>query len=139
MTRWTSEYARERFASGRVARLATVDAHGQPHLVPVTFAVFADAVVIAIDHKPKSTRDVKRLANIEANPLVSLLVDEYSDYWERLWWARADGSARIEYSGETWETARDHLARRYPQYREQPPDGPIILVTVQRWSGWSFR
>ncbi|CAM3956938.1 TIGR03668 family PPOX class F420-dependent oxidoreductase [Nocardiopsis rhodophaea] len=139
MARWTGEHARDRFALGRVARLATADQDGQPHIVPVTFAVVDDMIAIAIDHKPKSGRKMQRLANIEANPRVSLIVDEYSDDWRQLWWARADGFARIEHSGVTWMTARDRLIDRYPQYREHPPDGPMILVRVRRWSGWSYR
>lgn len=137
--RWTSELARERFVASRVARLATTDAGGQPHLVPVTFAAFDDTIAIGIDNKPKSTRNLKRLSNITDNARVSLLADEYSDDWERLWWARADGEARIEHGGEMWNGARERLVARYPQYQQDPPEGPMILVTVRRWSGWSFR
>ncbi|WP_026118293.1 TIGR03668 family PPOX class F420-dependent oxidoreductase [Nocardiopsis salina] len=137
--RWSVERAREAFAASRVARLATVDSAGQPHLVPVTFAAHGETIAIAVDGKPKSTRDLKRLRNIADNPRVSLLADEYDDDWGRLWWARADGRARIEHGGADWESARDHLVHRYPQYGERPPDGAIILVTVSRWSGWSFR
>lgn len=130
--------ARNRFAGARVARLATASPDGQPHLVPVTFASYGDTVAIAIDHKPKTTTSLKRLANIEANPLVSLLTDEYSDDWERLWWVRADGTARTEHHGGERTNALARLAERYPQYRERPPDGPVILVRVTRWLGWSF-
>jgi PPOX class probable F420-dependent enzyme len=87
----------------------------------------------------KSTRNLKRLRNITENPRVSLLADEYSDDWERLWWARADGSASIEYTGPAWDDARARLVARYAQYKDTPPDTAIILVTVVRWSGWSFR
>lgn len=96
-------------------------------------------LAVAVDHKPKSTRALKRLANIEANPAVSLLVDHYSDEWEQLWWARADGEARIVTGGPEHQEALAHLTARYLQYRERSPDGPVILVTVRRWSGWSFR
>ncbi|MFW5415814.1 TIGR03668 family PPOX class F420-dependent oxidoreductase [Nocardiopsis sp. CNT-189] len=137
--RLSPEESRTRFAASRVARLATADAEGRPHLVPVTFATCGDAVAIAIDHKPKSTRALKRLRNIADNPHVALLADDYGDDWERLWWARADGEARVEHEGAAWSQARDRLVERYPQYRENPPDGPMIIVEVQRWSGWSFR
>ena len=137
--RWSVERAREAFTASRVARLATVDGEGRPHLVPVTFTTFDETVAIAVDGKPKSTRDLKRLRNIADNPRVALLADEYDEDWERLWWARADGRARIAHEGPDWNLARDRLVARYPQYRDTPPDAAIILVTVSRWSGWSFR
>ena len=90
-----AETARELFASVRVARLATVDPGGRPHLVPITFALDGDAIVTAVDHKPKSTTKLRRLENIAANPEVSVLADRYEDDWSRLWWARADGTARV--------------------------------------------
>lgn len=137
--KWGAERAREAFAASRVARLATVDATGQPHLVPVTFAAYDATVAIAVDDKPKATRDLKRLWNIADNPRVSLLADEYDDDWARLWWARADGLARVEHDGPDWGLARERLVVRYPQYQDTPPEAAIILVTVSRWSGWSFR
>ena len=90
----TPAEARGRFAAARVARLATADATGQPHLVPVTFAVAGDMVYTAVDAKPKRTTALRRLANVAANPRVSLLVDHYDDDWSRLWWVRADGRRR---------------------------------------------
>lgn len=137
--RWTPEEARERFATGRVARLATVDSERQPHVVPVTFAVVADTIVTAVDHKPKRTRDLRRVANIERNPRVSLLVDHYSDNWEQLWWARADGAARVATDEATRDETRTLLCARYRQYRKHPTEGPVIVVTVRRWSGWSYQ
>ena len=29
------------------------------------------------------------------------------------------------------------LAERYDQYRERPPEGPVIAVTIDGWTGWS--
>ncbi|MEV1170418.1 TIGR03668 family PPOX class F420-dependent oxidoreductase [Nonomuraea sp. NPDC049784] len=130
--------ARARFRGERVARLATVSGDGTPHLVPVTFAVVADQVVTAIDHKPKTTTDLRRLRNVRENPRVSLLADHYEDDWTRLWWARADGLARVVQEGPEREPAIDALAAKYGQYREHRPDGPVILVDVTRWTGWSF-
>jgi hypothetical protein len=74
-----AETARQRFAAARVARLAT--ASRPPHLVPVTFAVDGDTVYTAVDAKPKRSRRLRRLANIEADPAVALLADHYSDDW----------------------------------------------------------
>src|SRR5690242_12438701 len=93
--RLTPEEARERFAAARVARLATADAGGRPHLVPIVFAVAGDEVFSAVDAKPKRTANLKRLANVRANPHVALLADHYDDDWSELWWARADGRARV--------------------------------------------
>lgn len=133
--------ARARFAAARVARLATVGAAGQPHLVPVTFGFVDPAtVVFAVDHKPKTSDRLRRLANIAVNPRVSLLVDEYADDdWTRLWWVRADGRARVvEPPHDDHDRAVSSLVKRYPQYAERPPVGPAIVVAVDRWSGWAY-
>jgi PPOX class probable F420-dependent enzyme len=139
----TSVQARSRFAAARVARLATADRDGQPHIVPVTFALGGTAatttIVTAVDHKPKAAIRLRRLRNITENPRVALLADVYSNDWSQLWWARADGSARIiEASHPEHGLAVALLADRYPQYRDQPPSGPVIAVAVARWSGWAF-
>lgn len=131
--------ARDRFAAGGVARLATVDAAGRPHLVPVTFIVDGDEVHHAVDAKPKRSRNLKRLANIEANPNVSLLVDHYADDWTELWWVRADGVARVLPAATDVARSTLLLAAKYPQYREHPPAGPAVVVTVAAWRGWSAR
>jgi PPOX class probable F420-dependent enzyme len=140
--RLTSAQARERLAAARVARLATVSAAGQPHLVPVTFAIDtntdADTVYIAIDHKPKTTTQLKRLANIAANPKVTLLADHYDDDWTQLWWSRADGQATVLAPGPDTQAPVALLAARYPQYQDTPPTGPVIAITVTAWSGWSY-
>ena len=114
-----------------MARLATVDATGHPHLVPVVFAVVADKIVMAVDHKPKRHRDLHRLTNITSNPHVSLLVDHYAEDWTTLWWARADGEATIT------PTSVDPLVAKYRQYEQIHPEGPTIVVAVTRWTGWS--
>jgi PPOX class probable F420-dependent enzyme len=131
--------ARTRFAAARVARLATADAGGRPHLVPVVFALERDTLYSAVDDiKPKATSRLKRLANIAANPAVALLADHYDDDWTALWWVRADGAARLLEPGEPEAArARSLLAERYPQYRDAPPPGAVIAVDVARWSGWS--
>lgn len=117
----------------RVAYLATTGADGQPHLVPVTFAVIGDLVVSAVDDKPKTTRALRRLRNIRENPRVALLADHYDEDWTRLWWVRADGLAEVL---ATPPDGVEALARKYPQYRDRPPTGPFVAITVTRWSGW---
>ena len=126
--------ARERFASARVARLATADAAGVPHIVPLVFALDGDTLYSAVDRKPKRTTDLKRLRNVAANPRVALLADHYADDdWDALWWARADGTGRVL---DAAPEAVALLRERYLQYRDAPPEGPVLAVEVHRWSGW---
>lgn len=134
----TADEARQRFTSCRVARMATVDASGLPHLVPIVFALDRDTVYSAVDQKPKRTTALRRLANIALHPGVALLVDEYTEHWDRLWWVRADGTATVHECGST-VGARGiaALAERYVQYAARPPVGPVIAVAVTRWSGWT--
>jgi PPOX class probable F420-dependent enzyme len=141
--------ARRRFAGVRVARLATVSPDGRPHVVPFTFALGSraggadsgpeDHIYSAVDAKPKSSTDLRRLRNIRANPRVAVLADHYEDDWDGLWWVRADGQAVILDDPATMAPALALLAGRYPQYREHPPGGPVISIHVDRWTGWTAR
>ena len=96
--------ARIRFAAVPVARLGTADARGRPHVVAVTFAVEGDTVYTAVDQKPKSGTRLKRLRNVAENPWVTVLADEYSDDWDALWWARADGQATVLAGLHRWRS-----------------------------------
>jgi PPOX class probable F420-dependent enzyme len=129
--------ARRRFSTAIVARLATMSPGGGPHLVPVTFAMDGDMIYSAVDAKPKTTRRLARLRNIAAEPRVAMLADHYEADWDRLWWARADGAATILAAPAEMAAPFALLARRYPQYRADPPDGPVIRVQVGRWTGWA--
>ena len=129
---------RDRVARMRVARLASVGGDGRPHVVPIVFALDDDVLYFAVDAKPKRTRDLQRLRNIATNPGVAVLFDEYDDAdWSRLWWVRADGRARIVDGGPDFERAIELLVGRYPQYARSKPEGPVVAVTIQRWSGWA--
>jgi PPOX class probable F420-dependent enzyme len=130
--------ARARFATARIARLATADGQGVPHLVPITFALADDEILSAVDHKPKRSTALRRLANLAANPRVAVLVDAYDEDWSRLWWARADGTAEVLRDTTSLRRVQDLLRERYPQYAEVPIDGPVIRVRVETWSGWEF-
>jgi PPOX class probable F420-dependent enzyme len=123
-----------------VARLATVAEDGRPHIVPVTFAVEADRIYTAVDAKPKNetaTRGLQRLRNIRANPRVAVLADLYCDDWTALWWVRADGLAAIVAEPDLAAGPIALLGARYPQYRDVRLTGPVIEITVQRWTGWA--
>jgi PPOX class probable F420-dependent enzyme len=131
----TPHEARRRFAAARVARLATADAAGRPHIVPVTFAVDGEVVYTAVDAKPKRSTALKRLANVAANPAVAMLVDHYADDWSELWWVRADGTGRvIDSEDPEGVRALSLLADRYPRFAAR---GVVLAVDVRRWSGWA--
>lgn len=127
-----------RFARAPVASLGTTRESGSPHLVPVTFAVEAETVYSMVDRKPKTTRALQRLANIAANPEVSLLVDHYEDDWTGLWWVRLDGTATVSEDAATLTTARTLLESKYPQYENQPPDGPAISIAITGVTWWEW-
>jgi PPOX class probable F420-dependent enzyme len=134
----SQDEAQRRFTSAQVARLATASATSTPHLVPVTFAAHGDVIVFAIDHKPKISTNLKRLRNIEENPQVTLLVDHYDDDWTHLWWARADGVARVLHENDERRAPIEWLRAKYPQYRKTTPAGPVVWIDVQAWRGWSY-
>jgi PPOX class probable F420-dependent enzyme len=135
--RIVDDQARALFASARVARLATVDPQSGVHLVPLVFAVDGDRVYSPVDAKPKRTTALRRLANVRADPRVSLLADHYVDDWTKLWWVRADGLGRVVAADDP-EAGRgvELLVNRYEQYEAIPPDGEMLVVDVQRWAGW---
>lgn len=132
-----ADEARARFASQPVARLATVRPDGTPHIVPITFAVDGDTVHTAVDAKPKRHTRLQRLANLAHQPRCALLADHYDDDWRHLWWVRADGDAVVVAEPPADSRAITLLTRRYPAYRDTPPQGPLISVTVRRWAGWA--
>jgi PPOX class probable F420-dependent enzyme len=124
---------RPELESARVARLATVDPLGMPHAVPICFVVEGDTLYTAVDEKPKRTRRLQRLRNIEANPRVEVLIDEYDEDWSRLRWVRLRGTARIVEDPRAVEL----LAAKYEQYAEHPPPGPVIAVSIEERIEWS--
>jgi PPOX class probable F420-dependent enzyme len=132
-----SKDAMRRLAEAKVAQLATVSEDGRPHIVPFVFAVDGDTLYFAVDAKPKTTANLKRLKNIAANPSVSVLVDHYEDDWSKLWWVRADGSARVVADPTEAEHAVDLLVNRYAQYRASRPPGPVVAIDIDRLTGWS--
>jgi PPOX class probable F420-dependent enzyme len=138
MPRLEVDDCRTRFSAARRVVLATARASGAA-LVPVTFVVQGDEVITAVDHKPKTTTGLQRLADIDADPRVTMLADHYDDDdWDQLWWVRAQGRARVLAAEHPDARAGlDALVARYRQYQDRPPAGPVVIVAISRWSGWS--
>lgn len=133
--------ARELLSGARVGRFATIAPDGRPRIVPVCFAAASDGEVVyhAVDHKPKATRRLARVADLEADPRATLLVDHYDDTdWNALWWVRLEGTARVldDVTAPEAAHALDLLAERYEQYRRQRPDGPVVALDVRRVARW---
>ena len=126
--------------SMRVARLATADASGAPHVVPVCFALIGDNLYVTIDGKPKrpDVRTMKRLRNIAENPNVAVVIDRYDDDWSRLRWVMLRGRAEILDHGEEHDRAQAVLRDRYPQYRAMRIEPlPVIALRIGRVTAWA--
>jgi PPOX class probable F420-dependent enzyme len=128
-----------------VARLATADAAGQPHVVPITFALSGGAIVFVVDEKPKRTHGtgLKRMRNILANPCVAIVVDHYDDDWTRLAYALILGRAEIIAApGRAYAEALARLRARYPAYRRmalRPARNPVVRIRPLRIHLWEAR
>jgi PPOX class probable F420-dependent enzyme len=120
-----------------VARLATTDPDGRPHLVPIVFALEGDTLYSAVDRKPKRSSTLRRIENARERPEVTILVDQYEENWARLWWIRLRGRARVLDEGSERERALALLAEKYPQYGAAPPDGPVLAVDVADVREWT--
>ena len=128
--------ARRRLGGAGVGRLATVTAQGRPHVVPCCFALTRNVAYSAVDGKPKSGRPLRRVANLEANRVFSLLVDHYADDWSSLWWVRVDGHGRIVGDESERTLAVGLLTDKYPQYLDVPVPGPVVALEIDSWTSW---
>ena len=122
----------------RVARLATADADGRPHVVPVCYALADDSLYFTIDEKPKrSNTCLKRLSNIRQNPQVALVVDRYDEDWSRLGWVMVEGRASVLEAGDEHDRAQSWLRVRYRQLREMRIEHlPVVAIRIERTIGW---
>ena len=125
--------------NARVARLATIDPDGRPHLVPIVFVLDGDTLYSAVDTKPKRSRQLRRIENARERPDVTVLVDHYEDDWSRLWWVRLRGRARVLDEGDEAERALELLTEKYEQYRSEPPGRPVLAIDLVEWRGWAAR
>ncbi|MGC1408547.1 MAG: TIGR03668 family PPOX class F420-dependent oxidoreductase [Acetobacteraceae bacterium] len=126
-------------ASQRVGRLATADARGNPHVVPVCFAIESATLYVTIDEKPKraSARPLKRLRNMIDNPSVAFVADRYDEDWRRLGWVMLRGRADILADGPEHDRAQALLLERYAQYRiMQLAELPVIALRIERATSW---
>ena len=128
---------RGRVVEARVARLATLDPDGRPHLVPVVFVLDGDTVYTAVDAKPKRTNVLKRIENARRRPDATVLVDHYDEQWSRLWWVRLRCRARVLDDGAEAERALLLLIEKYEQYRAQPPVAPVLALDIVEWRSWT--
>ncbi len=129
----------EFLASQRVGRLATADTRGNPHVVPVCFAIDNGTLYVTIDEKPKraSTRPLKRLRNVINNPSVAFVADRYDEDWRQLGWVMLRGRADILADGLEHDRAQVLLRERYAQYRAmQLAELPVIALRIERVTSW---
>jgi PPOX class probable F420-dependent enzyme len=134
-----SEHQARFLDSRRVGHLATADAQGAPHLVPVCFVVSEGTLYITIDQKPKGNpRGLKRLKNIIENPVAAFVADRYDDEeWARLGWVMLRGPAEILADGAEHDRAQVLLRLRYRQYRGMVLDDlPVIALRIERVTSW---
>tara|TARA_Y100000588_G_C13480326_1_gene596550 strand:- start:13 stop:444 length:432 start_codon:yes stop_codon:yes gene_type:complete len=134
-----TDQARGFLNSHRVARFATAEHGGQPHVVPICYAVYDNSVYFTIDEKPKQLRDkpLKRIRNLQINPHVALVVDRYEEDWTQLGWVMVQGEAALLDDGEEHTKAQRLLKARYPQlHGMQIGDLPVIAVRITRVVSW---
>ncbi|HEX2386389.1 MAG TPA: TIGR03668 family PPOX class F420-dependent oxidoreductase [Candidatus Binatia bacterium] len=126
--------------SARVAHLATADASGKPHVIPICFAVAGRELYTPLDAKPKrvAALSLKRVRNIIANPEVAVVVDTYDEDWRRLAYVLLHGRARIVTRGKLHDKAVRLLKIKYMQYRKMPLlYHPVVVIRWDRATVWS--
>ena len=130
----------EKLQEARVGRLATVDERARPHLIPICYAFDGDVFYTAIDAKPKRVKDkqLARVRNIQTNPQVALLVDEYDEDWSRLWYILVRATATLlDNKGEKQKAMR-LLKEKYSNYRigYLSEDALVIRIQPQQILWW---
>ena len=124
----------------RVARLATADADGHPHVVPVCYAFDGTRFYTPLDEKPKrvGVTRLRRVRNIEARHEAALLIDQYDDDWSRLGYVLVRGHAGLLQPGDPLHSQALALLReRYNQYRTMDLESlPVIVITPDSVTSW---
>lgn len=132
---WENRFIRDQ----RVAHLATVDSNAQPHAVPIVYAFDGQRIFTPVDEKPKKVGayQLQRVRNIQENSRVALIIDEYSEDWNRLAWLQIRGEAKIVTSGNLYVSGVQLLSSKYPQYQEMPlARRPLIVIAPEKVTGW---
>jgi len=110
-------------------------------VVPICYAWDGQALVSAIDAKPKRGGEIKRLRNIRENPKVSVVIDHYDEDWRRLRWVIIQGLAEILTAGRDFAAGIDLLLSKYPQYRDMElsrQSGTMIKVRPGKVLQWRY-
>ena len=135
-----TDEARAFLLNARVARLATADRRGAPHVVPVVFAARDEKIYVPVDGKQKKDADrLKRLANVRENGKVAFLVDHYEDDWTNLGFVLIFGSAAVIHAEthDAYGAAAEALREKYAQYRGRIAlRGWMIEITPRRAASW---
>jgi len=134
-----SDHERRFLLTRRVGHLATADSRAVPHVVPVCFTISQSTLYITIDEKPKRVAGpaLKRVRNIERNPMVAIMVDRYDEDWTQLGWVMLRGRAEILRAGAEHGRAQELLRSRYRQLAAMKiAELPVIAVRVQQVTNW---
>lgn len=131
--------ALQRLRTARVGRIATIRPDGRPHVIPFVFVVARAGPQIRaywiVDDKPKVSPRLQRLRNIEVNPACEFVVDGYDEHWDRLWWVRASGNARVVTSLGERERAVQLLRSKYPHYHDLA-ETVVVAIDIEDVTGW---
>jgi coenzyme F420-0:L-glutamate ligase / coenzyme F420-1:gamma-L-glutamate ligase len=135
-----SPAVRRRLKKARVARLATTNANGQPHVVPICFVLDGTVVYTALDRKPKRVpaARLRRVRNIESTRQAALVIDEYSEDWTRLWYVLMQGRARVVTGLSQRARAIRMLRQKYRHYASGmlADDAVVIRIDVRKLTAW---
>jgi PPOX class probable F420-dependent enzyme len=128
-------WARGLIEEARVGRLGLLDEDDRPRVLPITFAVAGDAIWSAIDRKPKRSPEPARVRWLRRRPEAALTVDIYDEDWSALAWVQLLGAVDV-LELDPSSAAAVALADKYPQYRIDPPPGPLLRLSVDRALQW---
>jgi len=128
-------WANELLSASRVGRLGLLDLEGAPRVLPVTYALAEGRIWSAIDSKPKRSAELARLRFLRRDQRAALTVDRYSDDWDELAWVQVLGRVEIVELA-AGAAGLEALRKKYEQYREQPPPGPLLALKPARYLWW---
>ncbi len=120
----------------RVMRVATADAKGNPHVVPVCPLLDRGAICFGTD---ANTRKVK---NLRENPRIAVAFDEYIEDWGRLCGLLVQGRVEILGPGAEFQRLRKLLYEKFPQYPQEAAlagKGVVVVrVIPEKTASWGL-